>query len=307
MRRRSSSSPNSRAAEVPFHLRAGWTRDPTRLGFNTPEGFVGDLDLIYRNIQSYSQETQEQLNNIWELTAPMPTGTNNPWGGWNCDQNQTIITNQPGGIYTTSQTWTTWVTAGTVQQQPYIPPPQPRVLQCENPACRAHGFSMYYEGTVHDCLFTPERVAEHERQEAERQRVYEEQQARMRLATERALTLLKDVLNKEQRAEFEEHGYFHTRGQKSKRKYRINKTHIHHNVWVYDRGNENMLRYSLCCAPGGGLPDNDCHVGQKLFIEAREEEYVGRSNHCLRDRAGRALETNMGPPPDLMAEIRRAA
>lgn len=110
--------------------------------------------------------------------------------------------------------------------------------------------------------------------EAERRaaRVKEETEAR-----ERAIALLHAALTPEQRQELLDHRYFTVEGGVTKNRYRIkagggvqgniDELNEHGNPWR-----------KLCCAPNAWIPEADGLLGQKLFLEYAEHEFLAEAN-----------------------------
>lgn len=92
----------------------------------------------------------------------------------------------------------------------------------------------------------------------------------------RARDLLDTVLDAAQRAEMQQHRYFTVIGNHTRRRYRV---HVdkgrHGNITEVDAAGVSVRR--LCCAPNG-CPESDALVGQKLFLELSEEEFVRTAN-----------------------------
>lgn len=92
----------------------------------------------------------------------------------------------------------------------------------------------------------------------------------------RARDLLDTVLDPAQRDEMKQHRYFTVIGSTTKRRYRV---HVdkgrHGNITEVDARGQPVRR--LCCAPTE-CPESDALVGQKLFLEMSEEEFVRTAN-----------------------------
>lgn len=92
----------------------------------------------------------------------------------------------------------------------------------------------------------------------------------------RARDLLDTVLDPAQRDEMKQHRYFTVIGSTTKRRYRV---HVdkgrHGNITEVAENGQPVRR--LCCAPTE-CPESDALVGQKLFLEMSEEEFVRTAN-----------------------------
>lgn len=96
-------------------------------------------------------------------------------------------------------------------------------------------------------------------------------------AVERARQLFHEALTPDQRAEVETHRYFTVYGGKTKRQYRVRTdTGRHGNIEELDAHGKPVRRY--CVAPSGSVPEHDAFVGQKLFIEHDEDEFLAKAN-----------------------------
>lgn len=96
-------------------------------------------------------------------------------------------------------------------------------------------------------------------------------------AIARAKELLDSVLSAEQKAEAERFRYFTVIGSFSKRRYRVHVGRGQHGN-IEELGPDDKPVRKLCCAPGASLPEGDHLVGQKLFLEHAEEEFVRTAN-----------------------------
>lgn len=104
-----------------------------------------------------------------------------------------------------------------------------------------------------------------------------ERERKEKAAHDRAHALFRESLSPSQRREVKRHRYFTVESRTSKRRYRIRTDRERHgNIEeVNDRGE--VLR-SLCGAPGGSIPIHDALLGQKLFLEHAEAEFLEKAN-----------------------------
>jgi hypothetical protein len=97
-----------------------------------------------------------------------------------------------------------------------------------------------------------------------------DRQAKLRArAEQRARSLLLNLLNDEQRYEFEAHGFFYVTGGGSRDRYRIR---LDSAVNVDLLGEDGKVRYHLCARPTGDIPMYDVMAGQLLFLQDRTTE-----------------------------------
>lgn len=122
---------------------------------------------------------------------------------------------------------------------------------------------------------TEEQRAERRRREAERHRIAEEARRQREEANERAMALLRSVLNDGQRRDLERHDYFFVRGQ-SGRLYRIGKGR-QGNVKVVDPVTKQWTE-SLCIHQRDMVPVGDTMLMQKLMIETAEAHFRAYAN-----------------------------
>ena len=84
------------------------------------------------------------------------------------------------------------------------------------------------------------------------------------LAEKRALSLLLNLLNQEQRHEFQSDGYFRVTGGSSGDRYRI-RSDSTVNIDVLRA--DGTVRYHLCGRPTGDIPMYDVMAGQLLYLQ----------------------------------------
>jgi hypothetical protein len=84
------------------------------------------------------------------------------------------------------------------------------------------------------------------------------------LAEKRALSLLLNLLNQEQRHEFQADGYFRVTGGSSGDRYRIRSDSM---VNIDVLGEDGTVRYHLCGRPTGNIPMYDVMAGQLLYLQ----------------------------------------
>lgn len=106
-----------------------------------------------------------------------------------------------------------------------------------------------------------------------------EAEAEQAQARERAEKLLQEALSAEQRAQLADKGYFElvtlsTGG--ARRRYRIKRGQAG-NIQQLDESGRVLKR--LCAHPREVVPDADAMLAQKLWLEAREEEFLRIANH----------------------------
>lgn len=88
-------------------------------------------------------------------------------------------------------------------------------------------------------------------------------------AEQRALSLLRTLLSREQHDEFDRYGYFHVTGGRSGVRYRIRRNC---GVNVDVLGNDGNVHYHLCARPAGDIPMSDVMAGQLLFLQDPDAE-----------------------------------
>jgi hypothetical protein len=88
-------------------------------------------------------------------------------------------------------------------------------------------------------------------------------------AEERARSLLLNLLNQEQRREFQARGYFHVTGGASGDRYRIR---LDSAVNIDVLGENGSVKYHLCARPAGNIPMYDVMAGQLLFLQDGQSE-----------------------------------
>jgi hypothetical protein len=101
--------------------------------------------------------------------------------------------------------------------------------------------------------------------------------AQKRLAEKRSLSLLLNLLNDEQRFEFQSHGFFHVTGGRSGDRYRIRCDSA---VNIDVLGKDGAVRIYLCGRPTGNLPMYDVMAAQLLYLQDRgsETRFLGQAN-----------------------------
>jgi hypothetical protein len=98
-------------------------------------------------------------------------------------------------------------------------------------------------------------------------------------ARERAGKLLQENLSPKQREELAAKGHFHLEvfsKDGTRRTYQINKGRSGNVKQLNEAG---RIIKSLCCHPIEMVPDEDTMLAQKLFLEAREEDFLSIANH----------------------------
>lgn len=88
-------------------------------------------------------------------------------------------------------------------------------------------------------------------------------------AEQRSLSLLLNLLSREQHDEFDRYGYFHVTGGGSGDRYRIRRNT---GVNVDVLGADGNVNYHLCARPSGDIPMYDVMAGQLLFLQDRDAE-----------------------------------
>jgi hypothetical protein len=106
-----------------------------------------------------------------------------------------------------------------------------------------------------------------ERERARLQRIEE--------AEQRAKSLLRDSLSRDQLIEFETFNYFTVISRDGQRRYRIRKGWSH-NVERIDERGERL--HTLCAHPGETVPEHDNMLAQKLMLEHCEEDFLKIAN-----------------------------
>ena len=121
--------------------------------------------------------------------------------------------------------------------------------------------------------------------DSEEFRAREAERAAERLkAKERAERLLEEMLSEAQRAEMEAYRYFTVESRTSKRRYRV-KTNMGRHGNIEELDAKGRVVATLCCAPKGSIPDADALLGQKLALEADEDEFRKAANFTQRRAA----------------------
>lgn len=117
---------------------------------------------------------------------------------------------------------------------------------------------------------TPEEEERQARVRVEQERRYQEEQKFREIANGKAEVLLRKVLVPAQRAELEEHGYFHVWG-KDGHKYRITRGWSHNVHRVCPETGK--LKESFCIHPSIQTPVQDNMLAQKLLLEGDPERF----------------------------------
>ena len=92
--------------------------------------------------------------------------------------------------------------------------------------------------------------------------------ARQRKTPEaRGLRLLRDWLSPEQRADFDQFGYFDVLGSVSSKRYRI---HFGSAANVHEIGEDDAIKMRWCFVPNGYLVTGDIVLAQKIALETSE-------------------------------------
>lgn len=200
--------------------------------------------------------------------ADPPTGI---WYTWNTS---TTITSGTGSVY--QYVWDNWVTSGTTSST----------------------ITYTTQGPIWNAWVEDEQVAQEnrfwdqqrrdelqaQREQRNRERLAREQQIRedYKAASERAMTLLYDVLTPEEQLFFEEHDYLEITGTDDQR-YRVeaHRNTVHGNIVRIDEHGCSLRR--ACVAPSmygevGALPTADGWVGQILGLKFDTEEFMSHAN-----------------------------
>jgi hypothetical protein len=116
-------------------------------------------------------------------------------------------------------------------------------------------------------------------QEAQRtrERVVHEAIRNKRRAKRRALSLLLNLLNPEQRREFQAYGHFHVMGGASGDCYRIRVDSVA-NIDVLRH--DGTVKHRLCAHPTGDIPVYDVMAGQLLYLQdsSTEKRFLAQAN-----------------------------
>jgi hypothetical protein len=103
-------------------------------------------------------------------------------------------------------------------------------------------------------------------------------------ADAKAKALLDQVLTEAQREEMAKYRYFTVESRTSKRRYRVlTDKGRHGNIEELD--DQGRCVATLCCAPGGNIPHHDALIGQKLSLEAAEDDFRKAANRTERRAA----------------------
>lgn len=96
-------------------------------------------------------------------------------------------------------------------------------------------------------------------------------------AEQRALSLLLGLLNKEQRHEFQVHGYFHVTGGSTGDRYRIR---VDSAVNIDVLGEHGIVKHHLCARPTGNVPMYDVMAAQLLYLQdaGTETRFLQQAN-----------------------------
>lgn len=97
---------------------------------------------------------------------------------------------------------------------------------------------------------------------------------------ERANALLNEVLTEAQRKEMAKHRYFTVESRTSKRRYRVHVDQERHGN-IEELDGRGRVVAKLCCAPRGLIPIADALIGQKLSLEAAEDDFRRAANRTL--------------------------
>lgn len=158
----------------------------------------------------------------------------------------------------------------------------------------ASGANYTYGGGTQWITWNSAYVEETEEQAAARQARYEEAQAiwerereerearetervaKLEVANKRAQELLLSLLSPEQRATYEEHGWFEVRGSKGGR-WRIRNKGQSGNVDLMPEIGEERDA-TFCAHPPGSLPNADAHLAQMLTLVTDEDSFRRTAN-----------------------------
>jgi hypothetical protein len=99
-------------------------------------------------------------------------------------------------------------------------------------------------------------------------------------AEQKALSLLLNLLNQEQRHEFQTYGYFHVTGAISGDRYRIRDDSA---VNIDVVGENGTVRYRLCARPAGAIPVYDVMAAQLLYLQdsAAEKRFLNQAKRHI--------------------------
>lgn len=116
---------------------------------------------------------------------------------------------------------------------------------------------------------TPEQLEERRLRHEESARRYAESMRLRKLANERAMELLCEMLSDEQCEELKKSGYFTVISESGKH-YQIKKGR-QHNVYLLNDDGRRSIEY--CIMPrSGDIPDEDAMLCQKLMLEHHEQD-----------------------------------
>ena len=122
-------------------------------------------------------------------------------------------------------------------------------------------------------VYTEEEKAEARERLERKQREATERQAAQQQIRARAKELLTELLDEEQKAEYEEKGVFHVHTKNGERTYRLRPGYPPHRVKAKDG-----KMYSYCIHPRESYPAEDTAAALKLLIEADEAEFLRIAN-----------------------------
>jgi hypothetical protein len=110
-----------------------------------------------------------------------------------------------------------------------------------------------------------------------REQVVQEAIRNKRRAKRKALSLLLNLLNPEQRQEFQAYGHFHVMGGASGDRYRIRVDSVA-NIDVLRH--DGTVKHHLCAHPTGGIPVYDVMAGQLLYLQdpSTEKSFLAQAN-----------------------------
>lgn len=96
-------------------------------------------------------------------------------------------------------------------------------------------------------------------------------------AENKARALLLNLMNREQRHEFQACGHFHVRGGSTGERYRIREDPF---VNIDVLSDDGTVKFHLCARPTGHLPIFDVMAGQMLYLQNAdtEERFLAQAN-----------------------------
>lgn len=212
---------------------------------------------------------QQQLN----AAANEAIMTDNTWLAWNIQQAAATITTTTAATTITvhnpwDTTWNNWVQVHDYEAADRETRVRRQVASGKQPSAEQ---------------------LEQWRQEEIRQREANEKRLKDEIAAkDKAITLLKSCLTRQQIEEYEQKKHFHLHvGGKV---YRIEQG-SHGNVKLVDK--DGKVKRSFCVQPRG-IPDGDVMLAQKLMLETDEKGFYERSNVTEYDDKGQHLGTFHG-------------